>query len=217
LKALARSSPGSSGNTIGGYVATAAEVGIVILSVVQVAAGTVATVALWEIVALLYLAIGFGLTWRTTTSSRRRPTRSGALDTLSWALPLAASVAGINAAVLVLKQSSEAGFRIVLLVGAMGILTSWLLLNTGFAQVYESVHRRAQQPVFAFAGTVDPTFADFLYLSFTIGTSLSTSDTPVQTSRARLVVMIHSVAGFVYNALVVAIAFQVLQRLVRTT
>jgi uncharacterized membrane protein len=217
MNAFAGSSPSPSGNTLGGYVATAAEIGIVILSFVQVAAGTVATVAVWESVALIYLAIGFGLTWRSTASSKCRPTRSGALDTLSWALPLAASVAGINAAVLVLKQSDKSEIRIVLLLGATGILTSLILLNTGFAQVYESIQRRAQEPVFAFAGTPDPSFADFLYLSFTIGTSFATSDTPVLTSRARLVVMIHSVAGFVYNALVVATAFEVLQRLVRAT
>ena len=54
--------------------------------------GTVATVAMWETVALIYLATGFVLTWRTTTSSRRRPARSGALDTLSWVRDLGGCV-----------------------------------------------------------------------------------------------------------------------------
>ena len=51
--------------------------------------------------------------------------------------------------------------------------------------------------------------------SFTIGTAFATSDARVDTSRSSWIVMVHNIVGFLYNALVVAVAFQILQQLIR--
>ena len=96
----------------------------------------------------------------------------------------------------------------------MGIILSWHLFHIGFAQIYENSQDRVPgEPCLVFPTQPSPTFIDFLYFSFTIGTSFATSDTTVRTGRMRWTVMLHSVLSFFYNALVVAIAFQVLQRL----
>ena len=96
----------------------------------------------------------------------------------------------------------------------MGIITSWLLLHAGFAHVFEGMQHRSSSIVFEFPDSVNPSHGDYLYFSFTIGTSFATSDTMVRSTRARLVITVHSIAGFLYNALVVAVAFQVLQSLI---
>lgn len=72
-----------------------------------------------------------------------------------------------------------------------------------------------RRPNIAFPKRTVPFFSDFLYFSFTIGTAFATSDARVETSRSRWIVMMHSVVSFLYNALVVAVAFQILQQIIR--
>lgn len=200
---------------------TIAEVAIVLLSVIYAIGSSFTILIAWEIAALTYLIVGYIL---VRTRSRRepkqtRPGRVGTLDTLSWVLPVAASVTGINAAVTVIVtrwQSTipdEQRFAFAI-VGALGIIISWHLLHTGFAQMYESKQMQdPDSPGIAFPNTPSPIFADFLYFAFTVGTSFASSDSVVLTTRMRWLVLGHSVVSFFYNALVVAIAFQVLQQI----
>ncbi|NLG54322.1 MAG: DUF1345 domain-containing protein, partial [Rhodococcus sp.] len=58
-----------------------------------------------------------------------------------------------------------------------------------------------------------PTRLDYLYFAFTIGTTFATSDVEVREVGVRRIVLLHSIISFFYNALVVAVAFQVLQGL----
>jgi uncharacterized membrane protein len=206
---------GHGSNTIRAYGTTAAEIGLVALVAGQVFTDSLELVGLWEAAALTYLAFGFIVAWRRAGSSSSGTHRVGTLDTLSWVLTFAASAAGVNSAVLVLAQTVR-GSRspLLALVCSIGIITAWLLLHTGFAHIYEGIQHRSPNMVLEFPDSPEPNFADYLYFSFTIGTSFATSDTMVRAPRVRLVVMIHSITGFLYNALVVAIAFQVLQSLV---
>ncbi|GAA4441510.1 hypothetical protein GCM10023148_48720 [Actinokineospora soli] len=60
-----------------------------------------------------------------------------------------------------------------------------------------------------FSGTERPTFADFAYFSFTIGTSFATSDVEVRPAmRSR--VLAHTVVAFLYNTVNIAIAVSVI-------
>ena len=94
---------------------------------------------------------------------------------------------------------------------------SWHLLHVGFAQVHEAVyHRGGGRRGLAFPGTAEPTSVEFVYFAFTIGTAFATSDVDVTTTPARWAVTVHSVVSFLFNALVVAVAYQVLQIFART-
>ena len=102
------------------------------------------------------------------------------------------------------------------MLAAIGIILSWHLLHTGFAQVYETLqHRDPEHPALEFPRTTHPGLADFLYFAFTIGTSFATSDATVATVRMRWLVLTHSIVSFFYNALVVAVAIQVIQQIAR--
>ena len=183
----------------GDYLVTAAELVTVLVAVGYVLSGSVVVLIVWEALATAYLLSGSILTWRRSITGRHGGRRSGTLDTLSWVLPLMASLVGVNAAVL-----------------AIGIILSWHLLHTGFAQVYESLqHRDPEHPALEFPRTTHPGLADFLYFAFTIGTSFATSDATVATVRMRWLVLTHSIVSFFYNALVVAVAIQVIQQIAR--
>ncbi|MGD8193411.1 DUF1345 domain-containing protein [Herbiconiux sp. P18] len=201
------------------WATTAAEVVMVVVSVVYVVTSSFAVLAVWEVIAAAYLVVGYAGIRRRTLAGQADTGRSGVLDTLSWVLPLAASLVGINSAVLFLLGRSDlagdpgAG-AVTAISAALGIVISWLLLHTGFAQRYETIESRSTgEPGLIIPSRPHPGLVDYLYFSFTIGSSFATSDVTVNTSRMRLTVLMHSVVSFFYNALVVALAFQILQQL----
>ena len=56
----------------------------------------------------------------------------------------------------------------------------------------------------------EPDYADFVYFSFTIGVALQTSDVVITSPAIRRIVTGHSVAAFVYNLGILALAVSVL-------
>jgi uncharacterized membrane protein len=216
-----RVAEGRERNGVVGYLVTAVEVLLLASSAAYVLTAGAALLFVWEAFAALYVIGILGVARWTSLRESTTPIteRIGALDTLSWVLPLGSSVAGINSAVLILSgygSGDDPNTVIVAFAGSVGIILSWLLLHIGFAQIYESSYASDPDgPNIAFPKRSVPFFADFLYFSFTIGTAFATSDARVDTSRSRWIVMMHSIVSFLYNALVVAVAFQILQQLIR--
>lgn len=208
-------------NGVVGYLVTGVEVLLLVSSAAYVVTAGTALLFAWEAFAAVYLIGVF--TVARWTSLRESSTivggRVGALDTLSWVLPLGSSVVGIYSAVLVMSgygSGDDPNAVLIAGAGSVGIILSWLLLHVGFAQVYDSSYASDPDgPNIAFPKRTVPFFSDFLYFSFTIGTAFATSDARVETSRSRWIVMMHSVVSFLYNALVVAVAFQILQQIIR--
>jgi uncharacterized membrane protein len=97
---------------------------------------------------------------------------------------------------------------------SLGVALSWMLLQVGFANTYRYISLTDDSPAIRFPGPSAPSPMDFLYFSFTIGASFATSDAQISLPQVRRVATVHSVVGFFYNALVVAVAFQVLQQVV---
>ncbi|SIR95627.1 DUF1345 domain-containing protein [Microbacterium sp. RURRCA19A] len=197
----------------GDVAVTVVEAAIVALAVAYAITGTTIALLVWEGVALTYLVVGFVVTRCASLRERSHSGRTGLLDTLSWVLPLVSSVVGVSAAVSVLiaRESGGAGLWQVA-VGAVGIILSWVLLQTGFARVYEATQARHGDGL-RFSRTGAPDFGDFLYFSFGLGT-FAHSDAEVRTRDVRWIVLVHSVVSFLYNALVVAVAIEVLQQIV---
>ena len=61
-----------------------------------------------------------------------------------------------------------------------------------------------------FQGDEDPDGADFMYFSFTVGTSVATSDTKITTSAMRRLVTYHLVFSHLYNTIILASAVNVM-------
>lgn len=57
-----------------------------------------------------------------------------------------------------------------------------------------------------FSGEEPPDGLDFLYLAFVVGASASVSDVAASSKPMRRAVMIHSLAAFAYNTVLIAIA-----------
>lgn len=64
-----------------------------------------------------------------------------------------------------------------------------------------------------FQGDVDPDGYDFMYFSYTIGTSVATSDTKVESHKMRRLVGVHVVFSHLFNTILLASAVNVLMSL----
>jgi uncharacterized membrane protein len=205
-------------NTPVGYLSTAVEFVVVALAVWSIVAGDLTSLIAWEATAATYL-IGAAFVYRRMSALDLRDSRSGLLDAFSWIFPLVASLAGANAAVFALigptgDASSPVAPGTVAGLGVLGIVLAWVLLHLGFSNLYATLFDRSTGDApLSFPGGAAPGFAEFLYLAVTVGTSFATSDVEVRSTSMRMLIVTHSVASFFYNALVVAAAFQLLQRL----
>ena len=200
----------------GFWVGAVAEICIIVASLVYVVSSELWALIAWEALATGYLAIGFTLAWSGKRPSRVSRGDVRAVARWSWVLPLISSFAGVNSAVLALIARGDGIHNDALLgvAASIGVVLSWTLLHTGFAQMYEATDIASDQDAITFPGNDRPVFLNYLYVSFTIGTSFATSDATLKTLPARRLVLIHGVVSFFYNALVVAVAFQVLQHAV---
>jgi uncharacterized membrane protein len=172
---------------------------------------------LWEAVAVLYLVVGGFVVWRGRARGFADPADARAVVRWMWIPPVLSAIVGANSAVTALVARSggvdDAGGALLTIAASLGIILSWMLLQVGLSEVYQVLAATRRTPELQFPGERAPATLDYLYFAFTIGTSFATSDVEVLGIRTRRVVLVHSIVGFFYNALVVAVAFQVLQGL----
>jgi uncharacterized membrane protein len=197
---------------------------ISVVGIVYVAAPFLPVLIAWQLVAVVYLVLLF-TTFRNRTTrdlpTSGRPLPRRVLEYLSWVLPIVASATGVASAVTLLttEGANGTGTSDDLLVGFLGstaVVVAWFLLQTGFAEIYESVYERLTEPsMISFPGIDEnPTLSDFLYMSFTVGTSFAISGATIASRKVRRVILIHSVTSFFYNAFLIAVAIQVIQGLI---
>lgn len=203
----------------GQWISGAAQTLIVLTCVLYLVTNTLWALLLWEAVTVVYLGVGLIVVW----NGSRQPeagdrTEARAVVKWLWIPPLLAAVVGANAAItaMVTQDSADGGAdqTTILFAASAGIILSWLMLHIAFAEIYEVTEAANDERELRFPTADVPTTLDYLYFSYTIGTSFATSDVEVCGIAARRIVLLQSIIAFFYNALVVAVAFQVLQKLV---
>lgn len=90
------------------------------------------------------------------------------------------------------------------------IATAWVSLHTLYALHYAHLYYAhsgdsAADSGLDFPGTLQPTFGDFFYFSFTIGATSQTSDVAITASRIRKSVVIHSCLSLAFNTTLLAL------------
>lgn len=194
---------------------TATEAAILLSSVAYLFVGEFWTLVVWETVTSAYLLGGLVVTWPGRRVDESRSTLRE-VERWSWLLPLVASATGAYSAVVALVAQADGGGALPFAITAsVGVVLSWTLLQVGFAHTYWAADGGGRRRGVRFPGKRQPALIDYLYFSFTIGTAFATSDAQVESLGVRRVVMLHSILSFFYNALVVAVAFQVLQQVIR--
>ncbi|MDO7490919.1 DUF1345 domain-containing protein [Acinetobacter baumannii] len=94
------------------------------------------------------------------------------------------------------------------------IISAWLFMHTVFAlhyahDFYIALSRNEENGGLDFPGTEHPTYPDFLYFSYIIGTSAQTADVSITNKHMRLLNLFHAVLSFGFNTTILAICINV--------
>jgi uncharacterized membrane protein len=87
------------------------------------------------------------------------------------------------------------------------ILISWAFIHTMFALHYahEFYAEHGTGKGLIFPGDAEPTYWDFVYFAFAIGTASQVSDVEVSAKRIRRTVTVHGIVAFFFNVTVIAL------------
>jgi uncharacterized membrane protein len=114
------------------------------------------------------------------------------------------------------NQSSAAPKAGLVAVAIATVIVSWTIVHTLFTLHY--AHEYYTPPI----GGVDwksphhdPDYHDFAYLAFTIGMTFQVSDTDVQSTSMRRVVLKHAFVSYLFGAVILAVAINVVAGLLQ--
>jgi uncharacterized membrane protein len=169
----------------------------------------------WDAGVCLYLT----LTWRMMLRSgiHQLRQRAAVLDEAEWlilALTILASVASlaaIGAELHGVKAASPASQPWRITLAASTILVSWFFVHTMLALHYaHDYYARERGRGLEFPEHIrEPSYWDFMYVSFTIGAASQTSDVTISSSRIRRVALAHTILSFLFNTTILALAINV--------
>jgi uncharacterized membrane protein len=154
--------------------------------------------------------------WRHATSDdirqRAEVGDEGAL--LIWLITGAAILICIGALMLLLvRKDGLPPLQIAL--SAASVPLGWLMLHTmmamHYARLFYRPHEDNEGPAggLAFPETPEPRLSDFFYYAFVVGMTAQVSDVQVLTSPMRLATLIHGIASFFFNTVIVALAVNI--------
>ena len=168
-------------------------------------------IVFWDVLAVGYLAIRI--------SRLRRARRSDGLAWLDRGLggraglmfTVFTSFVGIVAGLSIVMSENAEEKELATILGIPAVLLAWAILHFGYAERYsKSYYAALPEPPLSFPNTDSPTFIDFAYFSFTLGTTFSVSDVETQNPAIRLQILSHSILSFVYNTATIGIAVSVI-------
>lgn len=179
----------------------------------EAAGGDIATLILWCFLGTVYLAgtalwISLDLRLRPDDAPILRAMVGGRVARwISLGIMFCSSLVGLSAAIeLVLIRDDPGHPAVYELAAVWAMLVSWALFHWGYARIYHAYFYRAKGPApLVFPGTAEPRLSDFAYFAFTNGTSFSTNDVTVRTSRMRWTVVWHTTFSFFFNALIIVL------------
>jgi uncharacterized membrane protein len=171
----------------------------------------------WDIGVGLYLILAWTMMLRGTVGhmrARARKQDDGALAVL--VLTLAAAIASLAAIILELagiKSYPAAEHGRHFLLAGWTIVCSWFFIHTAFALHYAhdfyAALTRTKKAALDFPNQPEPTYWDFLYFSFVLGTTSQTSDVDITSTNMRRLALLHGVVAFFYNTTLLALTINI--------
>lgn len=113
-------------------------------------------------------------------------------------------------------QRSSAHTRLFVLLSIIAVILSWFLLHTAFGQHYSRLYYddtdRFGHPFpeglrrgFTIPGTPEPTYLDFMYISFTLALTYAMSDVNVTNELQRRVALCHAIISFFFYSTILGV------------
>lgn len=196
------------------WIATSLEGLMAVLCVIYLITANLWVLIAWEVLGLFYVIEGFIKIWPGKPLKVIPEHEAKEIYRWTWVSNVLAALAGIYSAVVALSAQShhDTGSVLLSVLASAGIALSWTVLHVGFAEIYQVLDSSTKEDEKGISfpdGT--NSMLNYVYFSFTIAVSFATSDPTVVSVPVRRVVLIQSILSFFYNAIVVAVAIQVIQ------
>jgi uncharacterized membrane protein len=182
----------------------------------------------WELGFLVGWIVAMGvyltLLWTVIFTADAKSTREriSQVDPTRWflliVLTLVTLLGNLSVGIILtaVGHRTAAHTRLFLSLSVMAVVLSWLFLHTAFGQHYARLYYedtdRSGRPFpqglrrgFEFPGTPEPTYEDFLYVSFAVGLTYAMSDVNVTNEVQRRMVLAHSIISFFFYSTVLGV------------
>ena len=134
-------------------------------------------------------------------------TREDPSRPVSDVLLIAAAVISLGAVGIVLVQANSEKGPAQDLLAAVGVATvalSWLVVHTVYTLQYARLYYSGDPGGVDFNQSSPPRYADFAYLSLTLGMTFQVSDTDLQTSTIRATALRQALLSYLFGVVIVA-------------
>ncbi len=162
----------------------------------------------WAAACIAYLAWVWAIIGRLdSTATAAHATREDPSRGTSDGLIVLASIASLFALAFVLSQAHHApGTAKKLLAGlaVISVVLSWLLVHTLYTLRYAREYYSREAGGIDFNQDAPPCYADFAYVSFTLGMTFQVSDTSIRDSALRVVVLRHGLLSYLFGSVILA-------------
>jgi uncharacterized membrane protein len=173
----------------------------------------------WDAGALLFVVLAWLMILRASpATTRRRAAIEDPGRRLVFVIAIASSLFSLFAAVGVLRHVRAlppAHVQVWTCLALAAVALSWVATHTVFTLRYAHLYYRRHGPTecLRFPSNDPPCDLDFAYFAFTIGMCFQASDIIVATTRARRLVLLHSLVSFIYNTMILALSLNLVTTL----
>jgi uncharacterized membrane protein len=182
-------------------------------------AGRAAPLIGWDVLALVFCCWVWSTVWKldAKTTARHASQEEPSRDLADLVL-LGAAIASLIAVGAVLFRASGANGSLKYVDAGLAltsVFVSWTLVHTVFTLKYARLYYSGTPGGIDFNDSGAPDYADFAYLSFTIGMTFQVSDTNIRSRRIRRTVLRHAWLSFPLVAVIIATSINLVSGLAR--
>ncbi len=124
-----------------------------------------------------------------------------------------ALLAAVGLLLIEAGRSHGATKAFLVAIGVSSVVLSWATVHTVFLLRYARCYYEAADGSVDFHEDSPPDYRDFAYLAFTVGMTFQVSDTDLLTKPMRRLVIGHALLSFLYGAVILALAINVVASL----
>jgi uncharacterized membrane protein len=163
----------------------------------------------WCTAGLVALVWVWRICWPQDPAGTERLAREESSSHVTDDAIITACLASIAAMVIALVQSdNQTGDPIsvaLVILGVLGTIVAWALVNTVYALKYASSYFLDQRESgFDFKQDASPTYSDFAYFAFTIGMSYAVAEVEPTSTQTRRKALPHALLSYLFGTVLIA-------------
>jgi uncharacterized membrane protein len=175
----------------------------------------------WDVAALTFTLIVWVFIGRMSAQSTATHTaREDPGRTVSDLIVLVASVASLAAVGVILAQPGNVTATEANLVAGLGLTSvalSWTTVHTLYTLRYARLYYAGQPGGIDFNQDEPPRYLDFAYVAFTVGMTFQIADTDIRSSAVRANVLRHALLSYLFGAVILAAAINLVVGIAATS